>query len=155
MKAFQNFYEQEVFERSLNATFITLIPKKKGAKELRDFRPISLIGSIYKLCGKVLTERMKGVMAKLVDSRQMAFIQGRQIMDAVSMANEAVDSRQKQKKPEILCKIDLEKAYDHVNWEYLLNTMGRLGFGRNWIQCMRHHHCEILSTYEWIPCWFL
>ena len=60
MKAFQNFYEQEVFERSLNATFITLIPKKKVAKELRDFRPISLIGSIYKLFAKVLIERIKG-----------------------------------------------------------------------------------------------
>lgn len=68
MKAFQNFYEQKIFERSLNATFITLIPKKKGAKELRDFRPISLIGSIYKLFAKVLTERMKGVMANFVDS---------------------------------------------------------------------------------------
>ena len=63
---------------------------------MRDFRPISLIGSIYKLCAKVLTERMKGVMAKLVDSRQMAFIQGIQIMDAVLIANEAVNSRQKQ-----------------------------------------------------------
>ena len=123
-KAFQNFYEQEVFERSLNATFIILIPKKKGAKELRDFRPISLIGSIYKLFAKVLTERIKRVLAKLVDSRQMAFIQGRQIMDAVLMANEAVDSRQKQKRPGILCNLDMEKAFDHVNWEYLLTTMG-------------------------------
>ena len=60
MKAFHNFYEQEVFERCLNATFITLIPKKKVAKELRDFRPISLIGSIYKLFAKVLIERIKG-----------------------------------------------------------------------------------------------
>lgn len=46
MKAFRNFFNREVFERSLNATFITLIPKKKGAKELRDFRPISLMGNI-------------------------------------------------------------------------------------------------------------
>ena len=81
---------------------------------------------------------MKGVMAKLMDSRQMAFIQGRHIMDAVLIANEAVDSRQKQKKTGILCKLDMEKAYDHVNWEYLLTTMERLGFGRKWIQWIRH-----------------
>ncbi|WMV51256.1 hypothetical protein MTR67_044641 [Solanum verrucosum] len=59
MKTFQYFYDQGRFERSFNATFIALIPKKKGAKELRDFRPISLIGSIYKILSKVLTERQK------------------------------------------------------------------------------------------------
>lgn len=106
MNAFQNFYDKEVFERSFNATFIALIPKKKGAKELRDFRPISLIGSIYKLFSKVLAQRLKKVISQLVDYQQMAFIKGRQIMDAVMVANEAVDSRLKQKKPGILCKLD-------------------------------------------------
>ena len=59
-------------------------------------------------------------------------------MDAMLIANEAVDSRQKQKKPGILCKLDMEKAYDDVNLEYLLTTMGRLGVGRKWIQWIRH-----------------
>ncbi|WMV29911.1 hypothetical protein MTR67_023296, partial [Solanum verrucosum] len=79
MKTFQHFYDQGRFERSFNATFIALIPKKKGAKELRDFRPISLIGSIYQILSKVLTERLKRVMSKLVNSQQLAFIKGRQI----------------------------------------------------------------------------
>uniref|UniRef100_A0A0V0IU54 Putative ovule protein n=1 Tax=Solanum chacoense TaxID=4108 RepID=A0A0V0IU54_SOLCH len=80
---------------------------------------------------------MKGVMAKLVDSQQMAFIKGRQIMDAILIANETVDSRQKQKEPGILCKLDMEKAYDHVNWEYLFNTLERMRFGRKWIQWIK------------------
>lgn len=54
-------------------------------------------------------------MGKLVDSQQMAFIKGRQIMDAVLVANEAVGSRQKQGKPGILCKLGIEKAYDNVS----------------------------------------
>jgi len=77
METFQHFHEQGRFERSLNSTFIALIPKKKGAKELRDFRPISLIDSMYKIFSKVLTERLKKVMSKLVDSQQLAFIKGR------------------------------------------------------------------------------
>ncbi|WMV38388.1 hypothetical protein MTR67_031773 [Solanum verrucosum] len=110
MDTFQNFYEHEVFEKSSNATFIALIPKKKGAKELRDFRPIGLIGSIYKLISKVLTERLKRVVDKLVDSQQMAFVKGRQIMDAVLIANEAVDSRNNQKKSGVLCFFQTQRG---------------------------------------------
>lgn len=54
----QNFHEQGFFEKSFNTTFIALIPKKMGAKELKDFRPISLIGSVYKIISKLLTERL-------------------------------------------------------------------------------------------------
>ena len=59
-----------------------------GAKKLTDFKPISLIGSVYKIISKVLTERLKKVMHKLVDTQQLAFIKGRQIMDAILMAND-------------------------------------------------------------------
>ncbi|CAN4114545.1 unnamed protein product [Withania somnifera] len=52
MEAFHNFYEQEMFEKGFNATYIALIPKKKRARELKDFRPMSLIGSFYKFCPK-------------------------------------------------------------------------------------------------------
>lgn len=54
--AFHNFHALEMFEKSFNATYITLIPKKTGAKELKDFKPISLIRSFYKLISKVLEQ---------------------------------------------------------------------------------------------------
>ncbi|XP_055835111.1 uncharacterized protein LOC129903583 [Solanum dulcamara] len=72
---------------------------------------------------------MKTVIGKLVDEH----LRGRQIMDAALLANELVDSRVKQKKPGILCKLDIEKAYDHVNWNFLLKILKDIGFGSKWI----------------------
>ena len=107
------------------------------AKNLTDFRPISLIGSVYKIISKVLTERLKKVMHKLVDTQQLAFIKGRQIMDAILMANECVDFRIRSKVPGILCKLDIKKAYDHLNWNFLLETLSRRGFGGKWMRWIK------------------
>ena len=71
-------------------------------------------------------------MGELVDEHQMTFLKGRQIMDATLLANELVDSRVKQKLVGVLCKLDIEKAYDHVNGSFLLKILRDIGFGNKW-----------------------
>lgn len=123
--------------RSCNASFIALIPKKKGAMELRDYRLISLICSVYKIIAKVLAERLKKVMGKLVSNQQNAFIQGRQITDASLIANEVLDWQFKQGDAGILCKLDIEKAFDQLNWTYLISILRQMGFGERWLKWIK------------------
>ncbi|RVW14457.1 LINE-1 retrotransposable element ORF2 protein [Vitis vinifera] len=137
MNFFKQFHEIESFVRSLNATFLVLIPKKGGIEDLKDFRPISLVGGLYKWLAKVLANRMKGVLAKVISTSQNAFVEGRQIIDAVLVANEAIDSIVKSNRRAILCKLDIEKAYDHVGWAFLLAVLEKIGFGEIWCRWIK------------------
>jgi hypothetical protein len=128
----QEFHEHCQFERSLNATFVTLIPKKHGADELKDFHPISLVGGMYKIIAKLLANRLSVVLGKIISPSQNAFVKRRQILDSVLIANECLDSRIKVALPGVLCKLNLEKAYDHVNWNFLLYLLRRCGFSAKW-----------------------
>ena len=132
LAVFKEFYQHCKFEKSLNATFIALIPKKNNASNIHDFRPISLVGSLYKILAKVLANRLKVVLDQLISESQNSFVGGRQILDSVLIANECVDSRVKSKIPGVICKLDIEKAYDNVNWEALLKLLKKMGFGEKW-----------------------
>ena len=90
--------------------------------------PISLVGSLYIWLAKVLAHGLKRVLAKVVSKAQNPFIEGRQILDANIVANEAVDSILRRNEGAILCKLYLEKAYDHVDWSFLCMIMENMVF---------------------------
>ena len=96
----------------MNSRFFVLIPKKSRRGDLRDFKLISLVGGLYKLLAKVLANRLKKVVGKVVFLAQNAFVKGRQILDTALIANEAIDSLLKWNESRVLCKLDIEKAYD-------------------------------------------
>ena len=132
MEVLANFHSQAVFEESLNATFIALIPKKVDAVNVRDFRPISLVGSIYKIISKLLANRLRRVIFGIISESQNAFVLDRQILDSVLIANEFLDSRLKARILGVLCKLDVEKAFDHVSWDFFMYMLQCCGFSEKW-----------------------
>ena len=134
---FQEFHEQGRFVKHLNATFVVLIPKKQTVEDLRDLRPISLVSGLYKILTKVLANRIKKVLDKVISKSQNAFVEGSQILDAVLIANEIVDSSLRRKECGLICKLDIEKAYDTISWEFLYQVMGKMGFGGRWMRWIK------------------
>ncbi|MCH84850.1 RNA-directed DNA polymerase (Reverse transcriptase) [Trifolium medium] len=104
-----------------------------------DFRPISLLGSLYKLLAKV---RLSKVMDSIISSNQSAFIKGRFLGDGVVVVNEVVDLAKRSKKECVIFKVDFERAYDSVSWGFLDYMMARFGFGEKWRAWMKMCVCN-------------
>jgi hypothetical protein len=120
----------------LNATFLVLIPKVNKPSSFGDFRPISLCNLCYKIIAKLLANRLWPILSKGLAEEQLGFLQGRQILDVVGTTQECLHSIKKKNQKALILKLDLKKAYDLINWEFLRMILIKTGFGlsvTNWI----------------------
>jgi hypothetical protein len=134
---FDQFYGNASLSKSFSSYCVALIPKVKSPLALNEFRPISLLGGLYKLVTKVLAKHLAKVMDPLVSPNQSAFLKGRSLVDGVLVINEIVDLAKKPGKSCLILKVDFEKAYDSVEWSFLEYMLGRFGFGERWKSWIR------------------
>ena len=117
-----------------NATFLTLIPKEIGSEDPGKFRPIALCNVIYKIITKVIANRLRPLLPILISPEQAGFVEGRQILDGIILVHEVIHSLKQDKTPGMLLKLDLSKAYDKLNWDFLKGILRSFGFEERWIR---------------------
>jgi hypothetical protein len=142
MRFISDFHRNSKLSRGINSTFIALIPKVDSPQRVQDFRPIALVGCLYKILSKVLANRLRMYIGRVVSETQTAFVKGRHILDGILIANEVVDEAKKNKKELMLFKVDFEKAYDSVDWGYLDAVMQKMAFPVLWMKWIK----ECVST---------
>ncbi|GKD79270.1 RNA-directed DNA polymerase, eukaryota, reverse transcriptase zinc-binding domain protein [Tanacetum coccineum] len=118
--AIKEFFKTRKLLGEMNATIISLIPKVSAPNKVSDYRPIACCNVIYKCISKIITERIKPGLHKLVNLNQSAFIQGRVIQDNILITQELLKGYDRKSEPSRCCiKIDIAKAYDTVDWRFL------------------------------------
>ncbi|KAM1803504.1 hypothetical protein ACFX12_029481 [Malus domestica] len=131
MKTIKAFWHLGTLLRKLNHTNLVLIPKVKCPKNMTQFRPIALCNVSYKILAKVITNRLKKIMPKVIGENQSAFVAGKQIQDNILVVHEILHSLNHQSKENqkgMAIKLDMAKAYDRVEWDFLLSMMTKSGF---------------------------
>ncbi|KAE8665942.1 hypothetical protein F3Y22_tig00112523pilonHSYRG00172 [Hibiscus syriacus] len=97
-----------------------------------DFRPISLVDSMYKIVSRLLAKRLVSCLSEVIGEHQFAFMAGKQIANSSLITNEVIDGLSKRKKATILIKADFYKAFDAVDWQFLNLILKKIGFGKRW-----------------------
>ncbi|XP_055959787.1 uncharacterized protein LOC130014852 [Mercurialis annua] len=141
VKLCRDFFVRGSFREGLNDTEIVLIPKISRPETITDFRPIALCNVAYKIIAKVMANRMKKLMPKIISENQSAFVENRLITDNFLIAFEIghyLRCKRRGKNGLAALKIDMSKAYDRVRWVFVEFMCRKLGFCDAWISLIMH-----------------
>jgi hypothetical protein len=128
MDMFRDFHNGSLPLFFLNFGIITLLPKEQEVKKIQQCRPICMLNVCFKIFTKVIANRLSSVASKVIRPSQSAFLPGRNILEGVVVLHETLHELSKKKQKGIILKLDLEKAYDKVNWDFLQQVLRMKGF---------------------------
>lgn len=130
----------------INRGLITLIPKTGDCSKLGNWRPITLLGNIYKILAKALAGRLQAFLPGIIRPNQTGFVEGRSILDNVFTAQDSLDWAVESNQDLVLLLLDFEKAFDRIEWDFLFSALTKLGFNSTWVKWIRTLYREASST---------
>lgn len=143
----QSFFEKGFLPKGINSTIIALIPKKDEAVYMKDYRPISCWNVIYKVISKILANRLKKLLPGFISMNQSAFVKDRLLMENVLPESELVKSYHKESvSARCAIKIDISKAFDSVQWPFLVSVFEAMGLLEKFILWIRR--CIELASFS-------
>ncbi|KAK3229959.1 hypothetical protein Dsin_001840 [Dipteronia sinensis] len=129
INAIQKFFRYGHLLKELNATILALVPKVPNPSKMKDFRPISCCNTLYKIIAKIIANRIKPCLPHIISPSQSAFVAGRSIGDNILLAQELMRNYHKDiGSARLTLKVDLMKAFDMVDWGFLLETFTAFHF---------------------------
>jgi hypothetical protein len=131
---------------SINKGLITLIPKAGDRAKFSNWRPITLLGSTYKVLAKILVERVKVALTHIIRPNQMGFVEGKSIIDNTFMAQETLEWAKESEQDLVLLLLDFEKAFDRIEWGFLFTSLSKLGFSETWVHWVKTLYLEASSA---------
>lgn len=145
------FFADGILPETINETLVTLIPKVSLPDNLNQLRPISCCNFLYKIISKLIVRRLKGMMGSLISPNQSAFVGGRLIQDNLVIAQEVFHSlkrRNKGGKENIAIKLDMNKAYDRLEWGFLEKVLLAFGFCVEWVALIMKMVSSVTYRYK-------
>ena len=138
-------YESSCLPSSLRKGLISLIFKKGDRLDRKNWRPITLLNDDYKLCARTLAGRLLRVIHYVVEKDQTCGVPGRYIGENVSLLRDLVDYTSETDTPAAILSLDQEKAFDRVGWNFMFNTLSRMGFCPSFIRWVRLLYTDVRS----------
>lgn len=135
-----DFFKLSTLPRAYTSSFLVLIPHGavEKAKAIKDFRPISLCNLIYKIIARLFNDRLASILPLIISENQGAFVKGRNILENISLAQELTQEfNRKCYGHNVIIKLDMGKAYDRLEWDFLFQVLLRFGFHPGWVNYIR------------------
>lgn len=145
LQVLRSCFDNGCLSESMRMSIITLIYKKDSRENIKNYRPISLLCTDYKIIAKCLAERMKHILPRIIAPDQTGFMKNRYIGENITIFLDVQEYSAKEMKPGLSFLADWEKAYDLIDRSFLKNCLTRFGFGFHFIHWFEVLHCNNIS----------